>query len=129
MIFFGGKDKNSALAPSTNIIHGSTTNPAPTYQSSFFVVSLGVGRAAKPLSGERGVGGKCPKAGVPTPGAGEPNVAAVAGVRSPPAPVPLDGPGTYKLGESPSPAGVPGKPPAPPDDVRPETGGGTVAGE
>ena len=129
MIFFGGKNKNSALAPSTNIIHGSTTNPAPTYQSSFFVVSLGMGRAPKPLSGERGVGGKCPNAGVPTPGTGELSVAAVAGVRHAPPPVPLDGPGTYKLRESPSPAWVPGRQPAPPDDVRPETGGGTVAGE
>ena len=86
-------------------------------------------RAVKSLSGERGVGGKCPNAGVPTPGTGEPSVAAVAGVRNAPPPVPLDGPGTYELGKSPSPAGVPGKPPAPPDDVRPETGGGTVAGE
>ena len=120
MIFFGGKDKNSALAPSTNIIHGSTTNPAPTYQSSFFVVSFGVESAAKPLSGERGVGGNGPKAGVPTPGAGQPSVAAIAGVRNAPPPVPLDGPDSYKLGESPSPAGVPGMPAAPPDEVPPE---------
>jgi len=92
-------------------------------------VSLGAGRAARPLKGERGVGGKCPNAGVPSPGAGEPNVAAVAGVRS--APVGALAAGGKKPGESPRPAGEPGKllGPVPPDGERAESGGGAAAGE
>jgi hypothetical protein len=43
-------------------------------------VSLGVGEAARPFKGEPGLGGKYTNAGVPSPGAGEPNVVAVAGV-------------------------------------------------
>jgi len=93
-------------------------------------VSLGAGRAARPLKGERGVGGKCPNAGVPSPGTGEPNVAAVAGVRIAPAPGALAA-GGKKPGESPRPAGEPGKLPAPvpPDGERAESGGGAAAGE
>jgi len=94
-------------------------------------VSLGVGRAARPLNGERGVGGKCPNAGVPSPGAGEPNVAAVPGVRIAPAPGALAA-GGKKPGESPRPAaGEPGKllGPVPPDGERAESGGGAAAGE
>jgi hypothetical protein len=72
------------------------------------------------------VGGKCPKAGVPSPGAGDPIVPAAAGVRIPP---PAALPGGNKPGESPSPAGVPGKPPVPPEGGRPESGGGAEAGE
>jgi len=58
-----------------------------------YAVSLGVGRPAKPPNGERGVGGKCPQAGEPSPGAGEPSVAAITGVRNPPLQVQLGGPG------------------------------------
>jgi hypothetical protein len=90
-------------------------------------VSLGVGGAARPLNGDRGVGGKCPKAGVPSPGTGDPIVAGVAGVRIPPVLAAL--PGANKPGESPSPAGVPGKPPVPVEGVRPVCGGGAEAGE
>ena len=86
-----------------------------------------MGGATKPLNGERGVGGKLPNAGVPSPGAGEPIVAAVAGVRNPPPLAPP--PGANKPGESPSPEGVPGKLPVPPDGARPESGGGAEAGE
>jgi hypothetical protein len=92
-------------------------------------VSLGVGGAARPLKGERDVGGKCPNAGLPIPGAGEPNVAAVASMRSAQAAALAGG---KRPRESPRPAGVPGKLPVPmpPDgERRPERGGGAEADE
>ena len=99
------------------------------YQSSFFTVSLGADGAVRPLNGDRGVGGKCPKDGVPSPGADDPTEAAVPGVRIPPAAAGAL-PGAYKPGDSPSPAGVPEKPVLPPEGVRrPEIGGGAEAGE
>jgi hypothetical protein len=88
---------------------------------SSFSASLTVGSAANPLNGERGVGGKWPYAGVPWPGAGEPSVAAVAGVRAV-----LGVPGPNKLGERPSPEEGPGAAKLVVDGVRPESGGGAT---
>ena len=98
------------------------------YQSSFFTVSLGADGAARPHNGDRGIGGKCPKEGVPSPGADDPTEAAVAGVRIPPAAAGAL-PGAYKPGDSTSPTSVPEKPQVPPEGVRRPESGGCAEGE
>lgn len=94
------------------------------YPSHHSLTSLCADGAARPLNGDRGVGGKFPKQGVPSPGASN---TTVAGACIPPASAL---PGAYKPEETPSPAGVPENMPEPPEGVRRlESGGGTEVGE
>jgi hypothetical protein len=105
------------LVQSTTRYTDSNTN---SHLLIFFPMPLGVGGAARPLKGERGVGRKCPNAGAQNPEAGEPNlnVACVAGVRNVPEAGVLAG--EKKPGDSSRPARVPGKLPVPmlPDGER-----------
>jgi hypothetical protein len=66
---------------------------------SFFLASLGVDGAARPLSSERSIGRNFSKKGVLSPAAGETIVAAIVHIPPPPTP-----PGAKKSGESPSPS-------------------------
>lgn len=83
---------------------------------------MSLGSVADPLNDKCGVGGSGLYRAVPGPGTGEPKVAAVAGVRE------LgSGPGTNRLGESPSPeAEEPGTGNPGVDGVRPERGEGAT---
>ena len=96
-----------------SIIHGLNYD-FPSHPSSLYPSAQdGVPR---PLNGDRGIGGKFPKEGVQSPGACNPTVAGVTGVRVPPTAGAL--PSAYKPRESPSPAHAFKKLPVLPEGVR-----------